>query len=276
MKTKQATTKTALVTGAAGGLGRAVALALTAEGYAVFGTSRRPEGGAAGTEFALLPLDVRSEESVATVIDEVRRRTGRLDVLVNNAAYRFHGAAEETSVDEARALFETNFLGMHRVTRAALPILRGGGGGKIVNISSLAGLNAPPFGAIYAASKAALEAYSESLWHEVRPFGIHVSVIEPGPMRSETSVEPQLPKEPIAEYDGPRGRALGAVLQDQKTGRLLPARAAECVVRVVQDPSPRLRYRVGAEATWLPRLKSALPWGLYVKGLQRKYNLDER
>jgi NAD(P)-dependent dehydrogenase (short-subunit alcohol dehydrogenase family) len=265
-----------LVTGAGGGLGRALALALKAQGYQVFGTSRRPEGREAGTEVPLLPLDVRLEESVGAAIDEVRRRADRLDVLVNNAAYRFHGAVEETSIEEARALFETNFLGMHRVTRAVLPILRRSSGGRIVNISSLAGLNAPPFGAVYAASKAALEAYSEALWHEVRPLGIHVSLIEPGPLRSEGRDTAVQPKETIAAYDGPRQRALDAIRRAEQTGRLLPAHVAECVVRVVSSRSPRLRYRVGAEASWLPRLKSALPWTWYVKGVRRKYDLDER
>jgi NAD(P)-dependent dehydrogenase (short-subunit alcohol dehydrogenase family) len=251
-----------------------VALALRAQGYSVFGTSRRPVEGAGDAEPPLLPLDVQSEESVAGVIADVLRRAGRLDVVVNNAAYRFHGAVEETSVDEARALFETNFLGMHRVTRAVLPILREGGRGRIVNISSLAGLNAPPFGGLYAASKAAVEAYSEALWHEVRRLGIHVSVIEPGPMRSTGRVLPQQPRQTIAAYDGPRERALAAVRQAEQTERLLPDRVAACVVRVVGSRSPQLRYRVGAQATWLPLLKAALPWAWYAKGVQRKYDLE--
>jgi len=268
-------TRTVLIIGASGGLGRAVARVLKTAGYAVFGTSWTLDRSGSEAEVPLLSLDVRSEESVVALIADVVRRVGRLDVLVNNAAYRFHGAAEETSVEEARATLETNFLGVHRVTRAVLPILRRGGGGRIVNISSLTGVNPPPFAALYAASKAALAAYSESLWHEVRPFGIHVSVIEPGPMRTEPQVKPQPPNQPVAAYDEPRGRALGAILKDQETSGLRPSQVAACVARVVTSAAPKLRYRVGAQATWLPRLKTALPWSLYVKGVRRKYNLDE-
>ena len=266
---------TVLVTGASGGMGRTIALALKAAGHVVFGTSRAPKDPPSAGDVPLLPLDVRSDESVAAALGEVLRRAGRLDVLINNAAYRFHGAAEETSVEEARAVFETNFFGMHRVARAALPILRQGGGGKIINISSLAGLNAPPFGAVYAASKAALEAYSEALWHEVRPLAIHVSVIEPGPLRSEGREMPRQPQERIGVYEGPSGRALSAVRQAEQVGRLLPARVAECVVGVVASGSPKLRYPVGAEAIWLLRLKRALPWGWYVGGVRRKYDLGQ-
>src|SRR5262245_28590828 len=211
------TGRVVLVTGAGGGMGKAVALALSAQGYTVLGTSRQPAERASGTDVPLLPLDVRSDESVAAALEEVLRRAGRLDVLINNAAYRFHGAAEETSVEEARAVLETNFLGMHRMTRAALPIMRKGGGGRIIIISSLAGVNAPPFGALYGASKAALDAYSEALWHEARPLGIHVSVIAPGPMRSEGRDPPQQPTQTIAAYDGPRGRALAAIRTAEKT-----------------------------------------------------------
>jgi len=159
------------------------------------------------------------------------------------------------------------------LTRTVLITGAAGGLGRAAALA-LTGVNPPPFAALYAASKAALAAYSESLWHEVRPFGIQVSVIEPGPMRTEPRVTPQAPRQTIPVYDEPRARALGAVLEAQQTAGLLPARVAECIVRVVGSASPKVRYRVGAEATWLPRLKSALPWALYVQGVRRKYHLD--
>ena len=150
----------ALVTGAASGLGRAIALALKKDGFSVFGTSRRSADPSASQDFPLLQLDVRSDDSVRSALDHIRSVAGRLDVLVNNAGVRFLGAAEDTTVDEAKAVFETNFFGAHRVTVAALALLRAGPASKIINVTSLSGLNALPFGSIYSASKWALEGYS--------------------------------------------------------------------------------------------------------------------
>src|SRR5262249_53582283 len=190
MKTPLGKKRIALVTGAASGLGRAIALALNEAGFSVFGTSRRPVLGSMPPEFPMLRLDVRSDDSVRAAMEELRSRAGRLDVLVNNAGFRFLGAVEETSVDEAKDVFETNFFGAHRVIVAALPLLREAGGGRIVNITSLSGLNALPFGAVYSASKWALEGYSESLRHEVKALGIFASIVEPGAIRSETREAP--------------------------------------------------------------------------------------
>jgi len=145
--------RVALVTGAASGLGRAIALALKKDGFFVFGTSRHSAEPSVPLDFPLLQLDVRSDDSVRSALEHVRLLAGHLDVLVNNAGFRFLGAAEETSVDEAKAVFDTNFFGAHRVTAAALPLLRATHASKIINITSLSGLNALPFGSIYSASK---------------------------------------------------------------------------------------------------------------------------
>ena len=263
-------TRVALVTGAASGLGRAIALALKGRGFVVFGTSRRPEG---ESDYPILPLDVRSEESVRAAIEAVRARAGRLDVLVNNVGARLLGAIEETSVEEAQELFESNFFGPHRVTRAALPLLRAAGGGRIVNVSSLTGLNAIPFGGLYSASKFAVEAYSESLRQEVKQFGIEVSVIEPGPVLSKGRPAPQRARAVINAYDGPRERASEAILRGDDTG-IDPAGVVKAVLQAVTSPAPRLRYRVGAAATWLPRLKFLFPWSWYEGFLRKRYALD--
>jgi NAD(P)-dependent dehydrogenase (short-subunit alcohol dehydrogenase family) len=204
-------------------------------------------------------------------LGELRTRAGRLDVLVNNAGVRFLGAAEETSVEEAKALFETNFFGTHRVTAAALPLLRAAGGAKIVNITSLSGLNALPFGSVYSASKWALEAYSESLRHEVKPLGVDVSIIEPGAIHSDTREAPQRPKNALDVYEGARRQALDVIVGGDRAG-IDPARVADCVVRVVKSRSPKLRYRVGPDASWLPRLK-LLPWSWYERGIRWRYRL---
>src|SRR6266487_748712 len=241
--------QTVLVTGASSGIGQAIAQLLTARGFTVYGTSRKPTG-------KLIPLDVRSDESVRACVN----RVGKIDVLVNNAGYSLMGSAEETSVDEAKAQLETNFFGVVRMVKAVLPAMRQARAGKIITIGSLAGITAIPFGAFYTASKFALEGYTEALWHELRPFGIHVTLIEPGFIATP----------PLAAYNGIRQRATAALDQHVKDG-ISPDAVAKRVLRVVQSRSPSLRYRVGTDAAWLPRLKNVLPWPLFAVGVRRTF-----
>ena len=262
----------ALVTGAASGLGRTIALALKEDGFFVFGTSRQADPTVAW-DFPLIRLDVRSDDSVRSALGHIRSFAGRLDVLVNNAGFRFLGAAEDTTVDEAKAVFETNFFGAHRVTVAALPLLRASGrASKIINVTSLSGLNALPFGSVYSASKWAFEGYSESLRHEVKSLGISVSIVEPGAIRSEKREPPHRPKEAVPAYETARQHALEVIVRGDRTG-IDTARVADCVIRIVHRRSPKLRYRVGPDATWLPRLKW-LPWSWYERGIRWRYGLD--
>src|SRR5207344_1189963 len=169
----------ALVTGASSGIGEATAKRLAAAGYKVYGTSRRralPDQ----RNFEMLPLDVTSDESVAAAVSELIRREGRIDLLVNNAGFGVApGGAEESSIEQAKAVFETNLFGLLRMTRAVLPHMRRQGSGRIINIGSVLGFLPMPYGALYAATKHAIEGYSESLDHELRTRGIRVSVIEP-------------------------------------------------------------------------------------------------
>src|SRR5713226_8298312 len=170
--------KVALVTGVSSGIGRATATLLSGRGFRVFGTMRKPgeiNGPLEGVE--LVRLDVRDEESVRSCLRTVLDQAGRIDALVNNAGYTLIGSLEETSIEEAKDVFETNFFGVLRMSQALLPIMREQGYGRIANISSVLGFLPAPYQGIYAASKHALEGYSESLDHEVRQFGIRVSVI---------------------------------------------------------------------------------------------------
>ena len=148
-------------------------------GYKVYGTSRR--GAQAGQpSFEMLPLDVTSDESVEAAVREVMRLDGRIDLLVNNAGFSVAPAgAEESSIEQARSIFDTNFFGIVRMTRAVVPHMRRQGGGRIINIGSVLGFLPVPYMALYAATKHAIEGYSESLDHELRTRGIRVSVIEP-------------------------------------------------------------------------------------------------
>src|SRR5207302_4455373 len=166
--------KIALVTGASSGIGEATATRLAMAGYKVYGTSRRTAL-AGQRSFELLPLDVTSDESVEVAVKEVLRLEGRIDLLVNNAGFGIApGAAEESSMEQARSIFETNFFGIVRLTRAVVPHMRRQGGGRIINIGSVLGFLPMPYGALYAATKHAIEGYSESLDHELRTRGIRV------------------------------------------------------------------------------------------------------
>src|SRR3954462_3809206 len=171
--------KIALVTGASSGIGEATAGQLATAGYKVYGTSRRaPKPGQ--RSFEMLTLDVTSDESVEAIIDEGIRREGRIDLLVNNAGFSPAPAgAEESSIEQARSIFDTNFFGIVRMTRAVVPHMRRQGGGRIINIGSVLGFLPMPYMALYAATKHAIEGYSESLDHELRTRGIRVAVIEP-------------------------------------------------------------------------------------------------
>ena len=250
--------QTVLVTGASSGIGQAIAQLLTERGFNVFGTSRKPTG-------KLIPLDVRSDESVRACIE----RVGPIDVLVNNAGYTLMGSAEETSLDEARAQLETNFFGVVRMVKAVLPAMRERGG-RIINVGSLAGITAIPFSAFYTASKFALEGYTEALWHELRPFGIHVSLIEPGFVATPIGESTQVAATPLPAYDGVRQRATNALGQHVKHG-IAPDAVAKTVLRAIDSRSPSLRYRVGTDAAWFPRLKSVLPWPLFAAGVRRTF-----
>src|SRR4249920_30818 len=169
----------ALVTGASSGIGEATAQRLVMAGYKVYGTSRRAAK-ASQRSFELLPLDVTSDESVAATVGEVLRAEGRIDLLVNNAGFGIApAAAEESSIEQARSIFETNFFGSVRMTRSVVPHMRRQRAGRVINIGSVLGFLPMPYAALYAATKHAVEGYSESLDHELRTWGIRVSVIEP-------------------------------------------------------------------------------------------------
>ena len=261
--------QTILVTGASSGIGRATAGLLAARGFTVFGTARKPDT-ATPQGFTMLALDVRSDDSVRACVELVLAKAGRLDVLVNNAGYAVTGAAEETSVDEAKAQLETNFFGAVRMVNAVLPGMRAAGAGKIINISSLAGNTAIPYSAFYSASKFALEGYSESLWYEVRPFGISVSLVEPGFVNTPIGEASPAAARPLPAYDATR-KSMLAAFGHALEGGIPPEQVARRVLQVIEQPNPALRYRVGAQATWLPRLRNVVPWSVYAAGVRKTF-----
>ena len=167
-----------IVTGAASGIGRACADRLAAAGWTVLGADRRTIGGA-DAAWASLVMDVADEHAVRASVSEVLRRHGRIDALVAAAGWGVAGAAEFTPLDDARELFETNFWGCVRLVQAVLPQMRKQHSGRILLVSSMAGVVGLPFEAYYSASKFALEGFGESLAYEVAPFGITVTLLEP-------------------------------------------------------------------------------------------------
>ena len=258
----------ALVTGSSSGIGAAIALQLRRDGYRVFGGSRRAEG-PAGVE--ALPLDVCSDASVRACIDTVVERTGRLDVLVNNAGLLIAGAIEELTLDQARAQFETNFFGVARTVLAALPHMRKQRSGKIVTMSSLAGLVPVPFWGYYNASKFAVEGYCETLRAELKPFGIAVAMVEPGAIRTSLFAQPQGAK--MDAYTPWRDRAL-KTMSGFEAKAPPPEVVARAVSKIVANAHPPLRTLVTGEAHAFTTLRRLLSAGLFESAVRFGFALD--
>lgn len=265
--------KTVLVTGASRGIGLAIATLLARQGCTVFGTSRSPQSSTLDG-FTLLPLDVRDQASVDHCVNTVVTQADHIDVLINNAGHSLAGAVEEASAEDARQLFETNFFGIIRMTNAFLPHMRQAGSGHIINISSLAGLIGVPYLGLYAASKHALEGYSESLRYELKPFGIHVSLIEPGDIQTGIVAAP--PSNRVAAYDGIRERVTSIHDANVNNGPS-PEKVAREVLRAVQSQRPLLRYTVTTgQEKWVPWMKRLLPDWLAEHFIRNAFHMNEK
>jgi NAD(P)-dependent dehydrogenase (short-subunit alcohol dehydrogenase family) len=267
------TTKVALVTGASSGIGEATALRLAQAGYAVFGTSRRAAP-AGARPFEMLTLDVTQDESVEAAVQELMRRAGRIDVLVNNAGFGFAPAgAEESSTEQAQSIFDTNFFGIVRMTRAVVPTMRQQGAGRIINIGSVLGFLPMPYVALYAATKHAVEGYSEALDHELRTRGIRVSVIEPAYTKTPFDAHFVEPDATLDEYREVRA-AVGKRVREVMATADEPGVVADVVLRAVTAARPKVRYTAGGLAGRLRFLRSILPAGLMDAGIRRDLRLD--
>ncbi len=258
----------ALVTGASSGIGLVTAHSLAAAGYRVFGTSRKTVSNPPG--ITMLVCDVTDESSVTSVVDEIVRQAGRIDLVVNNAGVGLLGAAEESSIAQAQRLFDVNVFGVARVVNAVLPVMRAQKGGRIVNMSSILGLIPSPFNAFYASTKHAIEGYSESLDHEVRRFGIRVVLVEPGVTR--TSFEENLTRadQPMATYAEERSRSEDLMRKWVADGDA-PQIVADAVVKAATAAKPKLRYSAGKQSSQVRSLRRYLPEGI-VDTILRKFN----
>ena len=243
-----------LITGCSGGFGRAVAEEALRQGDRVIGTLRRRDQLAAFVALApgrchALELDVRDGTRILSAAAEAVGRYGRIDVLLNNAGYGLLGAIEETSIAEARAIFETNFFGLLQLTQALLPQLRTQGGGRILNMSSGAGVGAVPGLGLYSATKFAVEGMTEALAAEVAPLGIKVTLIEPGAFNTSFPTGGIVQTHArLAAYAAFTGHGTAGMQHWYGANAGKPSSAAAAIVRIAGDPNPPLRLVLGADA----------------------------
>jgi NAD(P)-dependent dehydrogenase (short-subunit alcohol dehydrogenase family) len=262
------TGRVALVTGASSGIGEAAARELVAAGFTVYGTSRKAVAGEQREGVTFLPLDVTDDASVTAAVGDVLARSGHIDVLVNNAGFGVTGAAEESSVEQARALFETNVFGLMRVTRAVLPVMRAQGSGRIINVSSIVGLIPVPFMALYASSKHALEGYSESLDHEVREHGVRVLLVEPGFTKTAFDANLATADEPLPLY-ARRRELLDEQLAIAVQAGDEPSLVGRAVVAAATDKRPKLRYPTGALARRVSKARRYAPAPMFDRQIRK-------
>ncbi|WP_165188844.1 oxidoreductase [Caulobacter soli] len=243
------------ITGAARGLGAEIAKAALAAGDRVVVTGRRREAleatfGPDSDSVLSLSLDVTREADAVTAVDAALARFGRIDVLVNNAGYGNLGLFEETTDAEARAQYDTNVFGLYNVTRAVLPTMRGQRSGRIFNISSVGGLVGGEGGSLYCATKFAVEGFSESIAREVAPFGVHVTIVEPGFFRTdfldETSV--RYGSRQIDDYAeiSTQMKAFWDARNHAQAGD--PAKLGRVLIDLADRAAPPLRFAAGSDA----------------------------
>ncbi len=262
-----------LVTGASSGIGLETAKALSERGYTVYGTSRRvPSGEVLYTDgFGLIRLELSEADSAAVAVDTVITREGRLDLLVNNAGFGVSGAAEDMPFEDAVSQMDANFFGSLRVMRAALPYMRAQGGGRIINVGSLAAEFPVPFQSIYSASKAALRSLTGAMRSECAPFGIDLSVVEPGDTRTgftDARKKPDLSQSPYAVgYQ----KGISKMERDERGGAE-PSTVARTVVRLALCRRMPPRVSVGFGCKALCFAKRILPASLVDRIVRGMYS----
>jgi short-subunit dehydrogenase len=262
------TDRVALVTGASSGIGEAAAQALVDAGFTVYGTSRKATPGETRDGVVFLPLDVTDEESVAEAVREVLKRSGRIDVLVNNAGIGSSGASEESSVAQDRIVFDVNVFGLIRMTKAVLPHMRGQKEGRVINMSSVGGFAPQPFMASYVASKHAVEGYSESLDHEVRELGVRILLVEPFNTSTGFDASVVRGENPLPVYERGRQTFEAILAEGMKTGND-PAVIAKVIVAAATDPKPKLRYTAGSGAGRVSMLRRLVPARIFDKQIRK-------
>lgn len=270
--------RVALVVGASSGMGKACAEFLHARGYYVYGTSRQadyPEDDGFRCQsgfFVLIPLDVTDEESVRQAVRFVLAKEGQINILLNCAGYGLGGAVEDISRQEARDIFETNLFGMISCCQQVLPAMREQRRGLIVNIGSVAGFIALPFQSMYSASKYAVEAMTEALRMEVKPFGIKVTLIDPGDVHTGFTSSRRTAKAAATNpvYQERHQKAVDEMIRSE-TGGPGPEVVVREFARILDSQNPPVRRVVGAQYKAVALLKRLLPAGLVERLVEKMY-----
>jgi NAD(P)-dependent dehydrogenase (short-subunit alcohol dehydrogenase family) len=258
----------ALVTGASSGIGRAAALALVDAGFAVVGTSRKAAKAEPIAGVTFLDLDVTSDDSVRSLMQEVMSQFGRIDVVVNNAGVGAVGAGEESSIDQIKEVFDTNVFGSMRMTNAVLPHMRAQRSGRVINVSSVLGLIPAPFMAVYAAAKHAVEGYSESVDHELREHGVRVLLVEPAFTSTNFEASSLAPDSPLPTYDAQREIARDVLATALRIADA-PDVVAKVIVAAATDYQPKLRYTAGSMAARVSILRRIVPSRTFDKQIRK-------
>lgn len=274
MQMKPESVKVVFVTGASSGIGRAIAMRFAQSGHIVYGTTRKtvplpsdtPDG------FTMLQMDVRSDDSIAKAVALIHDTHGHIDILIANAGTGVAGAVEDMSLEQAQAQFETNYFGTLRTIRAVLPLMRKQQTGCIVGVSSVAALLPIPFQAGYSATKAAMEATLIALRGEVRPYGLRVSLVEPGDTRTGFTDAREKADRTVANspYQARVTRSLARMERDERNG-VSPEKVAQVLFRVATRKNPPVRVAVGMDYRFLLLLRRLLPDRLVQWFLERMY-----
>jgi NAD(P)-dependent dehydrogenase (short-subunit alcohol dehydrogenase family) len=271
--------KAVLITGCSSGIGRATALALAGSGWRVYATARRPETIAELAEAgcATLALDVTDEDSMKAAVDAVEQAEGAVGVLVNNAGYSQSGAIESVPMEAVRRQFETNVFGLVRMCQLVLPGMRNQRWGRIVNISSMGGRLVFPGGGFYHGSKFAVEAISDALRFEVKGFGVGVTIVEPGLIKTEFgsaavgSLAPAAGDGPYADFNNRVGSVTAGAYEGGGLARLGagPDAVARAIERAIKRPRPRMP--VTASARVMINLRRVMPDSVWDRSMRSNF-----
>ncbi|WP_349356626.1 oxidoreductase [Dickeya dianthicola] len=261
-----------VVTGVSSGIGRAVAEKFASQGCIVFGTVRNINTANALPGVELIEMDVRDDDTVQRGIQSIVERAQRIDVLINNAGTSLVGAVEETSTAEAAALFDTNVFSILRTIQAVLPHMRAQGRGRIINVSSVLGFLPAPYMGLYSASKHAVEGLTESLDHEVRQFGIRVTLVEPSFTRTNLDINTPQAQAKIDAYDHERTLASLAIVNSVKNAPD-PEGVATAIVDAALGPW-QMRRTPSGQASLLRKLRRFMPAGPVDASLRKTFGLN--
>ncbi|MEH6679981.1 MAG: SDR family oxidoreductase [Sediminicola sp.] len=266
--------KVVLVTGGSSGIGKSIGTYLVAKGLTVYGTTRTLEKSQGFDGFTLLRMDVGNPETILAACNEIIRREGRLDVVINNAGIGITGPIEETPQEEMQKAFDTNFFGPINVMKAVLPQMRKQKKGLVVNITSIAGYMGLPYRGIYSASKGALELVTEAMRMETKDFGIRITNLAPGDFATNIAAgRYHAPVQMDSPYRLPYGNTLKMMDRDVNNGGD-PERVAEKVYDILRKDSPKIHYKVGAFMQRISLLlKKILPDKVFEKLLLNHYKL---